>query len=157
MIFPFPVCVGWLVVPDPGGVPPRASGAEGECQRWGDVNCEGQRGGSSFGDGHHSQTSAHKHAAWVHTVFDKHSHSYLIYAVMEREAFVSWCLRSFGKRVPLKKKWWIDPTHHFFSQTSLAKLSSGGLFDFFHDQLRSKVKTSFLAQKHSVPFPNLML
>lgn len=27
------MCAGRLVVPDPGGVPPGASGAEGECKR----------------------------------------------------------------------------------------------------------------------------
>lgn len=68
IIFLISVCAGWLVVPGPGGVPPRASGAEGECDRWGDVNCEGQRGSTSFGDGHHSQTSAHKHTARVLTL-----------------------------------------------------------------------------------------
>lgn len=59
------MCAGWLAVPDPGGLPPRASGAEGERDSRGDVNCEGQRGSASLGDGHHSQTSAHQHAAWV--------------------------------------------------------------------------------------------
>lgn len=59
------MCAGWLFVPDPGGVPPGASGAEGECKRWRDANCEGKRGGSGFGDGHRSQASAHKHTARV--------------------------------------------------------------------------------------------
>lgn len=78
------VCAGWLVVPDPGGVPPRASGAEGERDRRGDVDCEGQRGSSSFGDGHRSQTAAHKHAAWVRTLSVT-----FIYDVYNDRAFVS--------------------------------------------------------------------
>lgn len=62
---PSPSCPGRLGVPHPGGVSPRASGAAGERERWGDAGCEGQWRGSGSGDDHSSQAVTHQHAARV--------------------------------------------------------------------------------------------
>lgn len=60
-----PLCPGWLGVPHPGGVSPRASGAAGERDRWGAAGCEGQWRGPGSGDDHCSQAITHQHAARV--------------------------------------------------------------------------------------------
>lgn len=57
--------LGWLGVPHPSGIPSWASGAEGECECRRDADCKGQRGGSSSGDGHHSQAFTYQHTARV--------------------------------------------------------------------------------------------
>lgn len=56
---------GWLGVSNPGGVPSRASGAEGERDARGPAGGEGQRGSSAAGDGHHSQASTYQHITRV--------------------------------------------------------------------------------------------